>query len=231
MSIIGPLWHPGYLEDRTLAALKAWLPVYLNEVSRNETLYENLPALAEENPEADREELIELLDEKIEAGEIKPRNVAAPQSWATVSEYDRFPEQGLPAIIVSAPGMSEEPSIGGDGFVHGEWIIEVSATVSANGARETRRLGQMYLAAIQGAMLQRRSLGDQEIGVRLTTVQYVDVPNERRRSIMAVAAAFRVSVDRMFSVKAGPLGPEPPDPLPTTWPVVSSVNVEIEEMN
>lgn len=231
MSIIGPLWHPGYLEDKTLEALKTWLPVYLNEVSRNETLYENLPPLAEANPELDNDELIELLDEAIAAGDIKPRSLAIPKSWATVSEYDRFPEQGLPAIIVSAPGMTDEPRMSGDGYVHGEWVIEVSATVSANGAKETRRLGQMYLAAIQGAMLQRRSLGDAEIAVRLSAVDYADVPSEKRRSILAVGAAFAVTVDRMFSVKAGPLGPEPPDPIPATWPVATSVNVEIEEMD
>jgi hypothetical protein len=229
MTIIGPLWHPGYLEDRTLAALKTWLPVYLNEVSRNETIYENISSIAADNPDADDAELIEILDELIESGEIKPRNVAAPQSFATVSEYDRFPEQGLPAIIVSAPGMAEEPRVSGDGFIGGDWIIEVSATVSANGAKQTRRLAQMYLAAIQGAMLQRRSLGDPEMIVRLSAVEYADVSNDQRRSIVAAGAAFTVSVDRMISIHAGPITPEPPEPIPASWPIATTINIQIEE--
>jgi len=228
MSIVGRLWHPGLLEDRMLSVLKTWLPVYLNEVSRNETIYENLPTIAGNNPEADEDELIEILDEAIEAEEIKPRNLAVPKSWATVSEYDRFPEQGLPAIIVAAPGMAEAPSVNGAGEVRGDWIIEVTATVSANGARATRRLAQMYLAAITGAVLQRRSLGDPYSAAYLTDVQYADVPTERRRSIMAAAAAFRVSVEKMVTTKAGPVSPLPPDPIPPTWPVVLTTNVEIE---
>lgn len=245
MSVIGRLWHPGLLEDRTLETLKTWLPTYLNEVSRNQTIYENLPALAAANPEADRDELIELLDAAIEAEEIKPRSLAAPKSWATVSEYDRFPEQGLPAIIVSAPGLADTPQMNGAGEIRADWTVEVSATVSANGARQTRRLAQMYLAAIQGAMLQRRSLGDPYTAVYLTDVQYADVPTERRRSIMAAAAAFRVGVEQMLSTKEGPVSPLPPDPTPPTWPdpppdpgtpdpvpeawpTISSTNVEIE---
>jgi len=229
MSIIGRLWHPGLLEERTLETLKTWLPVYLNEVSRRETIHENLPALAEANPNADEDELLELLDAAIEDGDIKPRNIAAPKSFATVSEYDRFPEQGLPAIIVSAPGMADAPQMNGAGDLRGDWVIEVSATVSANGARQTRRLAQMYLAAIQGAMLQRRSLGDEYSAAYLTNVQYADVPTERRRSIMAAGAAFQVSVEQMLSTKAGPVSPEPPDPVPLTWPVVLSTNVEIDK--
>lgn len=231
MSIIGRLWHPGLLEDRVLDLLKTWLPVYLNEVSRNETIYENLPALAEENPTATEQELIEILDEAIEDGDIKPRSLATPKSFATVSEYDRFPEQGLPAIIVAAPGMADVPAVNGAGDVRADWVIEVSATVSANGARATRRLAQMYLAAIKGAVLQRRSLGDPYSAAYLTDVQYADVPTERRRSIAACAAAFRVSVEGMLSTKEGPVSPEPPDPVPPTWPVIETVNVEIESEN
>lgn len=231
MSVIGRLWHPGLLEDRTLDVLRTWLPVYLNEISRSETLYENLPALRAENPEATEAELVEMLDEAIEAGDVKPRSLAVPKSYATVSEYDRFPEQGLPAIIVAAPGLAEAPVLNGAGDLRADWIIEVSATVSANGARATRRLSQMYLAAIQGAILQRRSLGDPYSAAYLTDVQYADVPSERRRSIAAAAAAFRVSVEGILSTKAGPVTPEPPDPVPATWPVIETVNVELETEN
>lgn len=230
-TIIGRLWHPGLLEDATLDVLRTWLPVYLDAVGRDETIRENLPALEEANPTATRAELIELLDEAIADGDVKPRNLAAPKSWATVSEYDRFPEQGLPAIIVAAPGLSEDPQVNGAGDVRADWIIEVSATVSANGARQTRRLAQLYLAAIQGAILQRRSLGDPYTAAYLTNVQYADVPTERRRSIMAAAAAFRVGVEQVLSTKAGPVSPDPPDPVPPTWPTVETVNIEIETEN
>jgi hypothetical protein len=229
MSIVGPLFHPGQLEDRVIHTLKTWLPAYLNEVSWRETVEENLPALAESDPEATEEQLTQELRDRIAAGTIKPRQLATPNSYATVSEYDRFPEQQLPAIIVAAPGMVERPVRSGDGFLSGTWTIEVSATVSANNGKDTRRLAQMYLSAIQGAILQRRSLGDPFSAASLTMVEYADIPNERRRSIIAAASAFEVSVHKMLSTNQGPVSPEPPDPIPATWPVVSEVNVSIEK--
>lgn len=228
MSIIGPLFQPGDLEERVIETLKTWLPSYLNEVSWRATVEENLPLLAEEYPEADEAELLEELQDRIDAGTIKPRRLATPNSYATVSEYDRFPEQQLPAIIVAAPGMVERPTRSGDGFLRGTWSIEVSATVSADSAKSTRRLAQMYLAAIQGAMLQRRSLGDPFSAADLTAVEYADIPSERRRSIIAGVSVFEVVVNRMLSVKQGPISPEPPDPIPATWPEISEINVSIE---
>lgn len=229
MSIIGPLFHPGELEDRVIEILKTWLPAYLNEVSWRQTVKENLPALAEEDPTATDEELIEELRDRIDVGIIKARQLATPSSYATVSEYDRFPEQHLPAIIVAAPGMVERPTKSGDGFIHGTWNIEISATVSASDGKNTRQLAQLYLSAIQGAILQRRSLGDPFSAATLTMVEYADIPNDRRRSIIAAASVFEVSVHQMLSTHQGPTSPEPPDPIPDTWPVISEINVSIEK--
>lgn len=229
MSIIGPLFHPGQLEDRVIEVLKTWLPAYLNEISWRQTVEENLPALAEEDPTAGRDELIEELRDRVEAGTIKARQLATPKSYATVSEYDRFPEQQLPAIIVAAPGMIERPAKTGDGYLRGIWTIEVSATVSANDGKSTRQLAQLYLAAIQGAILQRRSLGDPFSAADLTMVEYADIPNDRRRSIIAAVSAFEVSVHQMISTHQGPTSPEPPDPIPDTWPTISEINVSIEK--
>lgn len=229
MSIIGPLFHPGHLEDRVIETLKTWLPAYLNEVSWRQTVEENLPALAEADPTASRDELIEELQDRIDAGTIKPRQLATPKSYATVSEYDRFPEQQLPAIIVAAPGMVQQPIRNGDGYLHGTWTIEVSATVSAPNGKETRQLSQLYLAAIQGAILQRRSLGDPFSAANLMMVEYADIPNERRRSIIAAVAAFEVSVHEMISTKQGPVSPEPPDPIPPTWPIATEINISVQK--
>jgi hypothetical protein len=201
MSVIGPLWHPGILEDAVLATLKTWLPAYLSEVCAQET---------------DRLDL------------DTPRRLAVPKTWATISDYDRFPEQGLPAIIVAAPGMKGEADRRGDGSLRGTWTIEVSATVSADTAKNTRRAAQLYLAAILGAILQRRSLGQSYSSADFVAAEYVDVPNEKRRSIVACAAAFEVQVGEMLSTQLGPATAEPPDPMPDTWPEVQETTIETE---
>jgi hypothetical protein len=201
MSVVGPLWHPGVLEDAVLDTLKTWLPSYLSEACAQET-------------------------ERLDLAE--PKRLAVPKTWATISDYDRFPEQGLPAIIVAAPGMKGEADRRGDGSLRGTWMVEVSATVSADTAKNTRRAAQIYLAAILGSVLQRRSLGDPHSAATFVATEYVDVPNEKRRSIVACAAAFEVQVGEMLSTQLGPATPEPPDPMPETWPEVQETTIETE---
>lgn len=202
--IFGRIWHPGILEDAVLATLKTWLPTYLSEVCRQEWV--------RVDPEGDN----------------APKSLAAPESWAVVSEYDRFPEESLPAIIVAAPGMSAEPARNGDGTIDTRWAFEVSVTLTADTGRNARRNAQLYLAAIIAALLQRRSLGEDMTSVELVATDYVDVPNENRRTQVAAAAAFTCRIDQMVSTNAGPVTATPPDPMPETWPTVLETHIETE---
>jgi hypothetical protein len=199
--IFGRIWHPGRLEDAVLDTLKTWLPTYLNEVCEQET-------------------------ERL--GLDTPKTLGLPQSWAVVSDYDRFPEESLPAIIVAAPGLDGDPDREGDGTVHTTWRFEVSVTLTAPDGRTTRRNAQLYLAAIIACLLQRRSLGEDMTSIDLVDADYVDVPNEKRRTQIAAAAAFTAQIDGMVTDLAGPGTPEPPDPMPETWPTVTETTIETE---
>lgn len=207
--IFGRIWHPGRLEEAVLATLKTWLPTYLNEVCEQETLF---------------------LNSQLEDGDdpIPPVKLAQPESWALVSEYDRFPEDSLPAIIVAAPGAEGQPETDGGGIIRTAWRFEVSVTLTADTGRNARRNAQLYLAAIIACLMQRRSLGESMTATDFLDADYVDVPTEKRRTQIAAAAAFAAQIDQMVTTRGGPATPTPPDPMPETWPVVTETQIGTE---
>lgn len=227
-SVIGPLWDPGQLERDVIRGLKLWLPSYLNEVAWQETQRREIPALRDANDDLTDDQLLDLLKEKIDDSEIKPYQLKTPESWGVASEYDRFPEDGLPAIIVAASGMPSRPEGEGDGSISGDWVIEVSATVSSTGAARTRRAGQLYLTAIIASILQRRSLSTPYGAVDLGEVDYLDIPSEKRKTLFTAAAGFTVQVADMLNTRGGPATATPPDPMPLTWPEVTEITTETE---
>ncbi len=202
--VFGRIWHPGILEDAVIATLKTWLPTYLSEVCRQES-----ERLMDPDQPTD------------------PKTLAVPQSWAVVSEYDRFPEDSLPAVIVAAPGIAKEPSRNGDGSVDTQWSFEVSVTLTADTGQNARRNAQLYLAAMIAALLQRRSLGEGMTSVDFVGADYVDVPTDARRTQIAAAAAFTCRANAIVSTLAGPGTPEPPDPMPSTWPTVTDTDITV----
>lgn len=228
-SVIGPLWDPGQLERDVVRGMKRWLPSYLNEVCWQETQRIEIPALREANGSLTDDQLLDLLKTKIADEEITPYQLRVPESWGVSSEYERFPEDGLPAIIVAASGMPARPEGKGDGSLDGEWVFEISATVSTSGgAARTRRAGQLYLTAIIASLLQRRSLATPYGAVDLVEVDYVDIPSEKKRTLFAAAAGFSVQVTDMLNHRGGPATAEPPDPMPLTWPTVTETTIETE---
>jgi hypothetical protein len=152
--------------------------------------------------------------------------IAPVKSWGLSSEYERWPEQGLPALIVACPGLRGEPEKTGDGFYRAIWSAEVSVTISARTGPAARKYAQIYAAAIRGAVLQRRSLGD---GARVTTwldEAYGDVAVEQRRTIVAAANVFAVEQNEVVSWRKGPGSDKPP--IPTEWPEVTETEIETE---
>lgn len=150
------------------------------------------------------------------------------KSWAVASEYDRWPEQGLPAVIVAAPGLLGEPTKAGGEFYRASWSVEVSVTVAAAKAPRARRLAQMYGAAVRGALLQRRSLGDDLQATDWLDEDSGDVAHDKRRTVVVVQNAFAVEHSRIVAWRKGPKGDKPPDSMPQEYPTVQEIDVETE---
>ena len=169
------------------------------------------------------------LNEAIAQDSKAPAKVAVPRSYIVVSEDDRWPEDQLPAIVVTSPGFVDAPDRAkGDGSWHGTWALEVTAIVKGRNAPEARRIAQLYWTAICIAVLQRRSLGEPYQATVLSDAALDSVPIEKRRTLAGATALFHVEVQSMFSDFDGPRTPEPPDPMPDTWPEVQETNIETE---
>jgi hypothetical protein len=141
--------------------------------------------------------------------------VATPRSWVTASEYDRWPENQLPAIIVSAPGTEGEPRADGDRVYRADYELRVTAEIVARRAGEARLIGQLYAGAIRVALMQRRSLGD---GLRVTdwlgesnaTLGFTGTADRRTR--FASQNIFRVTVPNLFTERGALTEPILEDP-------------------
>ena len=146
--------------------------------------------------------------------------LAPVKSWAVISEYDRFPEDGLPALIVAAPGLVEEPDRDGEGFYTATWSLEVSVTVGGQNPKQTRRVSQLYAAAVRGAMLQL-PIPNADVK-RWLDETYDDVPTAKRRSILATSNVFAVEVTDVVTDQ----GRYTAD---GEWPTADTVQTETEK--
>ena len=158
--------------------------------------------------------------------EREENSLARPKSYSVVSEHERWPENHLPAIIVAAAGLLETPVKDGEGYYRGRWGVEVAAVCSASSGAATRELAMIYAAAVRGAMLQRRSLGEDLQCTDWLDESYDDVPSEQRRSLVSASNVFAVERSRILSVQEGPLDPES---VPDEWPTISAAELAIEK--
>lgn len=139
-------------------------------------------------------EYLPLYQHHIAALNSRPKALPAAQSFAVVTEYDRFPEDKIPAVIVACPGVTGEPVRDGEGFWTATYSVEVSVTATGRNGTEARELAQMQSAAIRGAMLQV-SLPDERCDVKAWQDEAFDkIPTQSRRTLVAASNLFAVEV-------------------------------------
>lgn len=164
-------------------------------------------------------------------GEIERQHgttaIAVPASYTARSEVQNWPEEHLPAVIAISPGTSAVPEARGDGRVDAEWSLGVAVVVSAVDRDTTRRMAQLYSAAVRAAILQHPSLGGVAAGTVWLAESYVDVPVEDTRTLMAAQVVFVVRVDEVVDLFDGPAVP---DEAPYgDRPVVVVADVDVDQ--
>ncbi len=153
--------------------------------------------------------------------------IAAIKSWGLASEEDRWPEQGLPALLVVGPSRTLGEPEKNAGMYRATWPVEVGVAVAARTGPAARKYAQIYGAAIRGAILQGRSLEVEG----LTTEWQGEEPAttisaSSKRTIAANVNAFAVMCDRVVSWRMGPGEGKPP--IPDDWPEVTETELETE---
>ncbi len=153
--------------------------------------------------------------------------IAGVESWDLGTELESFPENALPALLVACEGILEEPEKGAGGMYRAEWGCEVGIAIAAANAVKARIYSQVYAAAIRGALMQRRTLGDDgQVSRWLGEVYGRPEAIDDRRSRSTAAVAFAVRKDEVLSWTRGP-GTDAP-PIPDGWPVVKETATETE---
>jgi len=154
--------------------------------------------------------------------------IAPVKSWGVSSEYDRWPEEGLPAVIVMVPGTREDPEAEGDDY-QPTYGLSVAVECAAGRGDVARRIAQIYGAAVVGTIMHRRSLGTDTL-LRVTKWRgssNTTVGIDQRRTRVSVEQMFDVFVPSAFNVMVGPTETtEPTEPLPDEWPEVTDADVE-----
>lgn len=163
------------------------------------------------------------------------RELPTVASYTTVVEFDKWPEDQLPACIVVSPGIAEQPSQEAKGKHRAKWAAELALICSASTQKNSLDLAKMYLAAARAAILQHASLGGFASGLEWIDELYDRVPSEDTRNLGAASGLFVVHVDDVTTKGAGPGAavPEPRiDPTLDYDPVfVEETEVTIEQQD
>lgn len=188
------------VEDAVVETLRKWLSTYLAEVEQEAGL---------------------------ERGYYQR---PAEGSYHVRNDFDKWPEEMLPAIIVVSTGLADTPAKTGRGIYRASWSIGVAAVVSSTDQVKTRRYAYRMAAAIRELLVNKQSL-DMALGGSLRGINWLDgrnnelpEPDPAERTLWASRQLFAVEVDQVGSQFAGPIAPEPqPDPV-EPYPDVPTVS-------
>jgi hypothetical protein len=167
---------------------------------------------------------------------LEPGSTAAPRSWVTSSEIEKFPEDQLPAIIVASPGLTDPPLADGEGSYTARFEIDVAVHIATAGNRIALTLARHYAAAIRACLIQQQRLGDLVAVQRIDWIdeRYDRLPSVDDRTICAGRVGFAIEVSDVTRRHHGPLDPflgpdsEPP-PTPPSWEPAHSVTAHIDK--
>jgi hypothetical protein len=151
----------------------------------------------------------------------------APRSIVVVSEFARFPEEQLPAIVV-VNGASDTP-VERPGYYDAKWPVEICTECSAGTQNDTRRNAQLYLVAARECLLRERSLGAGMRGVDWGGESYTLRDISDRRSIAGASAKFVIERENVAQIGGGP---QVPNGEPYSEPhEATSVTAEVDKTN
>jgi len=151
--------------------------------------------------------------------------IPAVRSYSIVSDYERYPQEQLPAVTIEASGLiAGSLSKDGGGYYSGKYAVEVSVTTAADEGVAARKMAERYGLAVKGALLQHASL-DNDAMVTDWVDESVVGENDKRQRRITCANAFEVELQNVISTRKGP---SEPDPDPGDGATVQEVDVNTE---
>lgn len=156
-----------------------------------------------------------------------------PRAWTTTPDFEHWPEDQLPCVMLISPGLQEAPLADGAGAYRVRFMLGLAAVVSAATAVETADLAKLYCATLRTCLVQHQSLEGFAHGVVWLDEDYDDLPTADTRSLGAGQAIFSIEVDGFARRWNGPPYPDASVPEPDTGPIpddaiATDVVVEIQ---
>jgi hypothetical protein len=157
-----------------------------------------------------------------------------PRSWEVRNEFDAWPEDQMPRVIVISTGLAEDPIKESRGLYRVKYAVGVAVIASSLSLIDTRRYTYRLTAAVRTVLLHRQSL-DKALDGTVRGIDWIDgrnndLPPEDGRFIAASRQLFSVEVGNVVTQNAGPPEPIPeptipvPDPTPEDphpeWPTI-----------
>lgn len=181
-TVFGDIIDGDQIEQAMLAMLKLRLPTYIDEVAQQR-------------------------EHDLGRGAYQ-----YPKSWIVTREFDKWPENKLPCVIVISPGMVDEPVKRKDGKYTGSWYVALAVVVSARSPQGTNRTAKRYGAALRACVLQNATLEGALRGTRVkdwVSEEYDSLPEEESRYLGSANLIFTVEVDDVTNAYKGPRDWEP----------------------
>jgi hypothetical protein len=166
----------------------------------------------------------------IQRGIDDTADLPVPRTYRTFKEFDHYPDQSLPAVVIISPGTVEEPTKEGDGQVTACFRVGVAIINKAKNEHLVNRNCKIYASAARAILVQQRSLGGLANGVKWISEGYEEGPTDKFRSLGASTLEFDIDVPGIVNAREGPAVPTPPTPddLPgSEWPTVLTTEVEV----
>lgn len=169
--------------------------------------------------------------------EREPKSLPRIRGWTVAPDFEKWPEDQLPCVLLVCPGLAEQPMPNGGGVYRAKYALGLAVIVSAATMSDTAELAKLYVACMRAALLQHSSLEGFAIGVDWLDENYDDLPSDDDRSLGAGQAVFAVELDAFARRWNGPVTPsEPPpvdtDPLPVdpTVQTITDVHIDVERV-
>lgn len=151
-----------------------------------------------------------------------PHWLQAPKSYTITSDWDHFPEEGVPAVLIMCSGVAK-PLMDGKREYRAVFPIRVGIFVESQDRKSTDRLAKYYGAALRELLLHKGSLGNFATATAWEGEKYgTRVSDRSQRTFGTAEVELNVEVRRVVKRLSGPAAPltDPTKP-PASWPTVT----------
>lgn len=145
-----------------------------------------------------------------------------PKSYTVTSDWDSFPEEAVPAVLISCPDV-ENPLMDGQRTYRAIFPVDVGIRVESKDRRSSERLAKYYGGAVRALLLAKGSLGDFAEATTWTGEKYgAHVGDRSQRTFGTADIKFNIEVRQVAKRLTGPATvPVEPGVPPPSWPTVT----------